>query len=416
MRDGPPVTSVTDVERPPLSGDSTAFILELGRALEKYGTPAHQVESTLTTICRKVGLRGEFFSTPTSLMAMIEERRRGDLTAHLIRIRAGDIQLGKLSAVDRIADEVVDGRMSFAEAHEQLETIRQKPNRQGLLLTLSAYALAPASVAHFLGGGWLELVTGAGVGVLIGALSILIGTRTPHTLEFVASFVASASAVLAAHEIGANPAITTLSAVIMLVPGLSLTLAMSELAQRELVSGTARLMSALIVLLEMGIGVGMARRLLPAPPDILTTATALPSGWAGDIALVGPIVSSVVVFQVPRDAIPAVAVISAVGFYGARLGASLIGAELGPWLGAFGIGVACNTYARVFNRPATVPLVPALVLLVPGSLSLSGLTAMIDAAEMLSGMEAMVSAILVAASIVAGLLTANVLVPARRIL
>lgn len=41
---------------------------------------------------------------------------------------------------------------------------------------------------------------------------------------------------------------------------------------------------------------------------------------------------------------------------------------------------------------------------------------MIDAAEMLSGMEAMVSAILVAASIVAGLLTANVLVPARRIL
>ncbi len=410
------MSGVNDVESPPLEGDATAFMLELGCALERYGTPAHQVESTLTTICRKVGLRGEFFSTPTSLMAMVEEHERGDLTAHLVRIRSGDIQLGKLSAVDRIADQVVEGRMSFAEAHEQLEAVRQMPDRQGLGLTLTAYAVAPISVAHFLGGGVTEMATGAGIGVLIGVLSILIGTRTPHTLEFVAAFVASASAVGAAHEIGANPAVTTLSALILLVPGLSLTVAMSELAQRELVSGTARLMSAFIVLLEMGIGVAMARRLLPDTAGIIIGGGAMTSRWVGDIALVGPIFSSVVVFQVPRHAIPAVTLIGAVGFYGARLGAGLVGAELGPWLGAFCIGVACNVYARAFNRPATVPLVPALVLLVPGSLSLSGLTTMMEEAEMVSGMEVVVSAILVAASIVAGLLTANVLVPARRIL
>jgi uncharacterized membrane protein YjjB (DUF3815 family) len=122
-----------------------------------------------------------------------------------------------------------------------------------------------------------------------------------------------------------------------------------------------------------------------------------------------------VLFQVPRNAILAVAIVCVIGFYAARWGAGLTNPMIRPWLGAFCIGIACNLYSRTFNRPATIPLVPAVVLLVPGATSLSGLTAIMDA-QMDIGMHHLAAAFVVAASIVVGLLTSNVIAPARRIL
>lgn len=249
----------------------------------------------------------------------------------------------------------------------------------------------------------------------IGVLAASIGHHTEHFFEFVASLVASAVSVAGAHWWGADPAVTTLAGLVMLIPGFGLTLAISELALRELVSGTARLMSALIVFVEMGLGTILARRLLPDVPSSPIYSHSL-EWWVADIALVGPLVAFIVLFRVPKHAIFVMVLACVTGFYGARFGARLLGPEVGPWLGAVGIGVVSNAYARAFSRPATIPLVPAVVLLVPGALSLRGLSAIIEEGQMMSGMQMMTSALLIAASIVVGLLTANTLVPARRIL
>src|SRR4029079_14281814 len=45
------------------------FLLRLGRALHTYGSGAHRLEDVLAHVTEKLGLEGQFFSTPTSIFA-----------------------------------------------------------------------------------------------------------------------------------------------------------------------------------------------------------------------------------------------------------------------------------------------------------------------------------------------------------
>jgi uncharacterized membrane protein YjjB (DUF3815 family) len=74
-----------------------------------------------------------------------------------------------------------------------------------------------------------------------------------------------------------------------------------------------------------------------------------------------------------------------------------------------------NAFARTFDRPAAVPLLPGLILLVPGSLGFRGVFSMLQS-DVVSGVDAGFKAVLVSAALVAGLLFANIALPPRRVL
>jgi uncharacterized membrane protein YjjP (DUF1212 family) len=52
-------------------GSSITFLLRLGEALHAYGYSAGQLESVMTAAAARLGFEGEFFSTPTSILAAI---------------------------------------------------------------------------------------------------------------------------------------------------------------------------------------------------------------------------------------------------------------------------------------------------------------------------------------------------------
>ena len=47
-------------------------------------------------------------------------------------------------------------------------------------------------------------------------------------------------------------------------------------------------------------------------------------------------------------------------------------------MGAFVVAAASNLYSRALDRPVRHPLVPALLLLVPGSLGFQSLSSLLD--------------------------------------
>jgi uncharacterized membrane protein YjjB (DUF3815 family) len=87
--------------------------------------------------------------------------------------------------------------------------------------------------------------------------------------------------------------------------------------------------------------------------------------------------------------------------------------QLGVLVGAFALGVLANAYARLLKRPAQVVSVPAMLLLVPGSLGLRGVSSLLDR-DTLTGVESVFATVVVAMAIVAGLLIANAVVSPRR--
>ncbi len=94
---------------------------------------------------------------------------------------------------------------------------------------------------------------------------------------------------------------------------------------------------------------------------------------------------------------------------------TVLGVGLGAVIGAFLAGMVSNLFARWKHKPAVTLIVPSIILLVPGSIGYKGLELMMDN-DVTSGMDSIFTVLLVGVSLVAGLLLANVILPARNAL
>lgn len=391
-----------------------AFVLKLGEGLHRYGYAAHRLEDALTLVSRRLGLEGHFFSTPTSLLAGFGPPH--DQRASLIRIEPGAMHLDKLARLDEAAERVARGELTPEQGGRRLREIEAEPAPYGPRLTTLAYALSAGAAARFLGGGGREVaaatVSGLGIGVL--ALLALRAPRVGRVFEPLAAALAACLAAAAGAQLGPlSVTIATLAGLIVLLPGFSLTVAMIELATRNLVSGTARLAGALGVFVSLGLGVALGSRVgeLLAGPAPAVAPAPLPAWSLGLALLVAPLGFTVLLRAEPRD-MPAVVAAGLVAFAGARGGALVLGAELGAFAGAFAVAAASNTYSWWLRRPSVIPLVPGLLLLVPGSLGFASFQSLL-ARETLVGIESAFRMALVAVALATGLLMGGVLLPPR---
>jgi uncharacterized membrane protein YjjP (DUF1212 family) len=387
-----------------------AFVLALGRALHSAGETANRLEDLLHQVTRRVGLEAQFFITPTSIFAAFgpEDRQR----THLIRTEPAPPDLGQLARLDTVVVRVLRGELSPENGLREVEQLKSAP-RQPRALRVLGYALASAGAARLLGGGLREILVSGGVGMAIGLLSLLADRRDTlqRLFEAIGSFTGALLVGVIAHLIdGLTFLVTALASLIVLVPGMSLTNAMAELTTRHLASGTARLMSAFMVFIAMGFGAALAAQLVllgfGPPPNALVVP--LP-GWTEWLAILVASASFGLLLRArPRD-FGWILMACLVGFAAARVSARLLGPELGMFLGALGVGLTSSLVARWADQPVAITEVPGILILVPGSIGFRSITALLEK-EVISGVETGFRVLLIAMSLVAGLLVANLLV------
>jgi len=402
---------------------SVAFIARLGRALHTYGSPAHRLEAAMELAARRLGLAGNFFSTPTALFLAIETGTGAPLTL-LERAEPGQVHLEKLARLEAILTELGDGTLTPAAADGRLTEVLAAPDRYGPALGVLAFALASGSVARFLSGGIREMLAAALAGLLIGLLALAAGRFAgigrlfePLAALLAAGLATAAGCLSAAWGLGPlTPYVVTLAGLIVLLPGLTLTVAMTELAARHLVSGSARLAGAVVTFLTLAFGVALGQRGAEALWGPAPAVLPLPlPAWTDLAALVVNALALAVLFRAhPRD-VPWIFGAAWIALAGTRLGSELLGPQLGAFLGAVLVGVAANLYGRLLCRPVAVCQLPGLMLLVPGSLGFRSLSSFL-ARDVVPGIEGAFQVTLVAVALVTGLLIANVLVPPRRLL
>ncbi|QSQ17778.1 threonine/serine ThrE exporter family protein [Myxococcus landrumensis] len=413
----PPEIAESLQRHPPPSGPSVAFALRLAEALHRYGTPAHRLEDLMKRVSGRLGLEGRFFSTPTSLFASFGPPEA--LRTSLIRVEPGDMDLERLTLLDVLADDVIHARLSPAEGALRVEAILARPPRFGPVLQVLCWALAGGAGARLFGGGLKEMAVATVSSLLIGILSE-VTQRQPSSarvLEPVAAILSSSLAVLAASFLGTmSIQVATLAGLIVLLPGLTLTVALNELATRHLISGTSRLTGAAVVFLQLGFGVALGSRLaevLP-PPPVVPPPLPLPT-WTQAVSLAVAGVAIGVLFRArPRDW-GWIAAAGTFAFLGARVSSGLLGPQLGAFVGAVLLGIGGNTLARLRNKPSVTIVVPGLMLLVPGSVGFRSLSSLLER-DVVAGVDTAFNMLMVAVALVAGLLSANALVPPRKVL
>lgn len=395
-----------------------ALLERVAELLHALGTPAHRLERVLGRVAAQLGVEAQFLSTPTSLIFAFGSGE-GQRT-HLRRVEPGEVDLGKLVEFDEALEDLEDGILTLDQTRARVEEVAAAPPRYGALPVTLAFGAASAGASVLFGGGWAELTITFCIGLGIGMLARLLRGEAVRLFEPLSAFLAAGvSLSIARGLVPMSDSIVTLSALIVLVPGLTMTVAMIELATRHLVSGMARLAGALTVFLTIAFGVAMGRALVgmvwPGVPSggALGGAVVPLTAWMQWLALGLAPLAFAVLFQARWRELPWILAAGWVGIAVSRAGGAELSLELQSFLGALAVGLISNLFARALDRPASVPLMPGILLLVPGSVGYRALDLFL-ARDAVAGLETGFQAALVAVALVGGLLVSNVLLPPRR--
>nr|WP_136251992.1 threonine/serine exporter family protein [Ningiella ruwaisensis] len=397
------------------------FIVKLGKMLHKYGTPAFRLEAHLSEVASYLGVHASFISTPTSLTYVIWSDKHEDEYTHAARVQPGDIDLGSLSRTDELVNKLLSGELSLSQADAELSAIDELPPFYHPVLEFFAFGLSTGSFAIVMGSSFDDAFAAGAIGLVM-YLIYYFSTKSKRValmLEPAVALIAGicACAISAFVDPAINIRLVVLSSIIIFIPGLALTIGLAELSSRNLVSGTARVMDALMQLFKLyfgaflGIAIGFWLF-----SEVAMTPTKPTPFWAIIAAVFILCSALVVIFKLRLKHAPWAIICGILGYFGTYWASKYLEFGLGTFVGAFAVGVYANLFTRLAHAPASIVLMQGLIVLVPGSKTYIGLNSFVSGQDFMQTEHIGQETFVIFMSLVAGLLFANVIVPTKKAL
>lgn len=388
------------------------FLRPLAEAMHLSGMPAHDLERKLNAIGQRLGVRVESFAVLTMLTLNIVNPA-GERHTEMIRLPGYDYNMARLIALEALIDDLssLDALDDYAT---RLNAIMAAPPLwRGWPFVVFGFLLS-ASVAVLLRGGWVEVVCGGLVGMIfVAAYQSLartprLGPAAPVILCLLAAFCAQALSLVFP---GQATFITAVAGVVLLLPGFTLTIALSELATQNLLAGTGRLVGAFVLLFMMGaglaIGTQIGQQLLPLVP----AGSPLPlPAWVIWPAIAALGVSLLGVLQAPFRAVHVSVAACLLAWAVYSLVSSLLGNVVGAFVSALSVALAGHLYHYFSGQPGILVQIPGLITLVPGSMGFRGINALMGH-DSASGIGLITEMLLTGAVLAVGLLLADNVAP-----
>jgi len=326
-------------------------------------------------------------------------KRRAE--TYLYRKPQGGLNCAKLRWCDTLAAKVANQRIGLKEASMELFIIRQLGPVYPVWIKMLMHGVTTLSAcAVFYHGGWLEMfisfILGLGVGMMcyLSSRYVSMGRMLEAIVSIAAAFLAR---LFVEYVYPACWSAITLSTVTWLLPGLSLTTGVNELAERKMISGTVRICFAMLVALELGFGLSIGALIWEDHAQFLET---------GGDDLCHPINEWMKIFffftrcvasNGLQEALPnqwPIMTFTATLSYSVSLAANWGGLrqQICTSLAAFSAGI---------------------LVLVPGSVGVRGVKALMEN-DVVSGIQFGITMLTVALAIIVGLFVANMLLPMPR--
>ncbi len=403
------------------------FLIELARRLHLAGVAASRLEGAVIATARALHIACEIWSAPTGLLLSLGD---GDTMTHtqmtrVLRLDPGNVDLGAIATLDRIADRVIAGELGPSEGLAEIEVCDRAATSRERVAGVLAFALASASVAGLLRTGWLDIGVAGALGAIIGGIAVVArnSTHLSAALDLLGALLATVLASAFAHFVAPISVQTVVvAALIVLMPGLALATAATELAAQQLVTGTTRFAAAVMVLLKLTFGSVVGTRIVAAFgwTPIVVAPVLLP-GIVEVVATVGGAFAITVLFRTARRDYPLVMASAIFGYVITRVATPWFNAEEGTtfagavFVASLAIAALSNLYGRMAKRPGQLIRVPGIMLLVPGSIGFRGL-ALVMQRDYALGLETGIAVLSALLALTGGLLIGSLLVPPRRYL
>jgi uncharacterized membrane protein YjjP (DUF1212 family) len=248
---------------------------------------------------------------------------------------------------------------------------------------LSLLVMGPAAAYSFFGGGQREVIASFFLSWIVVLFEGLAqkNARFASIQMFITPFLVAFFCRLIRAYWYPNLCMypTTLSALIWLLPGLSITNSVIEISAGSRVSGATRFITTLFATLQMGFGMALGNGLVMwTSDDVKAPCIAdVPSGWSVPAFLLVSVCMNISLAAHPRQWL-GMTLSSAIALFGGSwIGAqfpSNISLDLTTLSCAILIGVFASLYSRLISseQPITYML-SGIIFLVPGSITLKGM-------------------------------------------
>jgi uncharacterized membrane protein YjjP (DUF1212 family) len=391
------------------------LIISLAESIHQNGIPAHRLENTMQMVCESIGVAADFSATPELLL--ISFSTDGSSKTHMKKCKGSDLNFEKMSLLDQLIEKIMKGQLSIEAAKEELERINTLPKRYGALVNILSIGVSTSSAACLFGGGWTEILVSGIIGLMIGLMMELLAFL-PNLSRLAVLFAATFAIFFAKWSVvwagEYSIEIATITGLILLIPGFSLSLSVTELANGHAQSGTVRFSNALVAFVMIAVGIGLGNNLaaqFELSPSLVHFAE-IPK-WISYIAIVLVPAGFVVLFKAQKKHYHWMFLSCVTSYYSVSYFSSFNIGELSVFFAAFSLGIVSNTLSRIIKQPVTLMLVPGIILLVPGSIGFKSVTALVNE-QTLNGIESAFTTLLSAASLTAGLLFSNMIVRLNR--
>lgn len=402
--------SLDAIPHAPSREEPVGFLLRLSKALHTYGLPAYELEQTMNGCAEALGYGIQCMSLPTSI-SMTLLPRKSDPETYLIRVAPGEVNIEKLRKTTLIAQQVIEGNLSSVEGAAQLKEISQAKSEYSGLVIVVAFALVSAAIARIFSGGVMEIASAGVIGLVVGCVA-LISRTTPllgHLLPSICAFLATILAISFAHFSPEPIAVSVviISGLIILLPGLSLTIAMAELATQNMVSGTARLTGAATIFIQLAFGSALAVELSKLFFEQLPKVIVSPvSQWSVWTAVAIAALALVPLFEARKRDFYWFLLSALIAFTTVYFSSKVLGSSLGAFCGAVVIGLMANQVSKFFSIPGAMIMMPGFIILVPGSVGYRSILALVEK-DIVGGLQTAFDVAVIGIALVAGFLISS---------
>lgn len=235
--------------------------LEAGRILLKNGGEIFRVEETITRICNHFGVELVDIFTLSHGIFVSAENEKGDAYTRVKHIPLSGAHLGIVAEVNELSRQITGGNVTIEEAARRLKEIEKTPSK-GWQLQILGSGLSAACYGFLLGATLTESLVTFVIGCLLYVWVIL--AKHCHLSKIVINIAGGMLITIFAiwSRMILSPVVLRLDgmligAIMPLVPGLAFTNAIRDIADSDFLSGTVRMMDALMVFVYIAVGVGI---------------------------------------------------------------------------------------------------------------------------------------------------------------
>lgn len=399
----------------------TRFVAKLGLSLHTCGATSHRIERHLSQVCELLGIHGEFLYSQTSFTFVFWKHDPTDQQILIRRTRPSEGNLGLLVMLDELIDRFSNKQLTFKQMSAGLDKTLQQPNYYNTIFQSLGWLTSGFAFSTLLSPSFHDAIA-AGIASFIIYYLVHFCSKYPRFDNLHEILGATASGLIISFIAFCgwtlNIPFCLLASIIIMIPGLSTTVALSEIAQRDLIAGSSRLVDALMSFAKLYLGallgLGLSTFLMgDLEIDTLHKIHNIPE-WATFPAVILLSYCITIAFNIHPKFILWCILSSLVAFIISAYSTQYLNQTTAMLLGAASVGIFSNTFANIVKRPASLVLTTGIIFLVPGSKTYMLLNSWVTGKQMVENTPNAIQAFLIFISLVGGLLLSNAIVPTKK--